>query len=136
MKRKTGSPTGRETQGDAAPIVRVGVPPDQGERESRPQGKGWQGKDDKPPGHAVRDARRQEGRCVQTREPDAGKLARPVRGREDGKVLFSNSPASYPGAGSNVAETIRSLLDPTPWGTRVVKRLWTGCRTSDGGDAG
>src|SRR5919204_5464145 len=103
MTRKTGSPTGRETQGDAAPIVRVGVPPDQGERESRPPGKGWQGKDDKPPGHAVRDARRQEGRCVQTREPDAGKLARPVRGREDGKVLFSNSPASYPGAGMPIA---------------------------------
>src|ERR687883_1649934 len=57
----TGSPTGREAQGDAATIVLVGVTPDQGGRENRPQGKGWQGRDDQPQGHAVRDAQRRRG---------------------------------------------------------------------------
>ena len=38
--RTTRSPTGCEPYGDGASIVAVGVTPDQGGRESRPQGKG------------------------------------------------------------------------------------------------
>jgi hypothetical protein len=37
-----GSPTGRESYGDGGLVVVVGVTPDQGGRESRPQGKGGQ----------------------------------------------------------------------------------------------
>ena len=37
-----GSPTGREPYGDTVPVVVVGVTPDQGGREGRPQGKGAQ----------------------------------------------------------------------------------------------
>src|SRR5213080_4355856 len=36
--RTTGSPTGREPQGDGEPVVVVGVTPHQGARESRVQG--------------------------------------------------------------------------------------------------
>jgi hypothetical protein len=42
-RRTTGSPTGREPYGDGVSIVVVGVTPDQGGRESRPQGEGRQG---------------------------------------------------------------------------------------------
>jgi hypothetical protein len=37
-RRTTGSPTGREPQGDGEPVVVVGVTPHQGARESRAQG--------------------------------------------------------------------------------------------------
>jgi hypothetical protein len=37
-----GSPTGREPYGDTVPVVVVGVTPDQGGREGRPQGEGAQ----------------------------------------------------------------------------------------------
>jgi hypothetical protein len=42
-RRTTGSPTGQEPYGDGVSIVVVGVTPDQGGRESRPQGEGRQG---------------------------------------------------------------------------------------------
>lgn len=37
-----GSPTGRESYGDGGPVVVAGLTPDQGGRESRPQGEGGQ----------------------------------------------------------------------------------------------
>jgi hypothetical protein len=41
-KTNVGSPKGRESYGDAGPVVVVGVTPHQGVRESRKQGKGGQ----------------------------------------------------------------------------------------------
>jgi hypothetical protein len=41
-RRNVGSPTGREPDGDGAPIVVAGVTPRHGGRDSRPQGEGGQ----------------------------------------------------------------------------------------------
>ena len=90
-----GLPTGREPDGNGVPVVVVGVTPHHGGRESRPQGEG--GQVTAIPRHGevremrsaatvlgiIRDRAREP---TVTGEPDAVKVARPVRRGADGKV--------------------------------------------------
>src|SRR5262249_30526064 len=75
--RNSGSPTGREPQGDGAPVVVR-------DRESRSPGEGGQvDRDDRERGR--RDAKSRPPESPATGEPDAWKLARPVRRGAVGK---------------------------------------------------
>ena len=109
--RNSGWPTGGDAYGHAVLVVVVGVTPHRGGRESRLQGKAGQVNKMNEKSPEAREMlsmmvesiriRRMSGNnhpdLKLTGEPDAGKLARPVRRGAVGKVLLdSNPPAAYP----------------------------------------
>lgn len=92
LDRNSGWPTGRKAHGHGVSIVLVGVMTHQGAWESQVQGKG--GQVNKGDGKAKRDAsvfnHKLTRQPLKTGEPDAVKVASPVRGGAVGDGLLVN----------------------------------------------